>query len=141
MQDENRLDRFLDPEEPHGTFHDAMLRRLTIDYEQASCTAEFELHVGDPSAASKPDRERTRVGRLSFAGLLFWVCEPPGDVPTEPGGAACLTSDGPLAEAPTEAAQKLSLRVPPEAKAWYLYFSNTNAFAYIAAASVEFDWA
>src|SRR5689334_6817133 len=109
-----------------------MLRRLTIDYEKATCTAEFELHVGDPSATSKLDRERTRVGSLSFAGLLFWVCEPPGDVPAEPGGAAWLTSDGPLAESPTEAGRKLSVRVPPEAKAWYLYFSDLNAFSYVA---------
>ena len=142
MKDEkDRLDNLLAPAEPHGTFHDAMLRCLAINYEEATCAAEFEFHVGDPNASNKAERERTRVGCLSFTGLLFWVSEPPGDVPTEPGGSAWLTSDGPLSEAPTEVGKSLSVRVPPKAEAWYFYFSDTNAFSYVAATSMAFDWA
>jgi hypothetical protein len=142
VQDEkDSLDSFLAPAEQHGTFHDAMLRRLAINHEEATCTAEFELHVGDPDAINKVERERTRVGNLSFTGLLFWVSEPPRNVPMEPGGSAWLTSHGPLAEAPSQVGKGLSLGVPPEAKAWYFYFSDTNAFAYVAATSVAFDWA
>jgi hypothetical protein len=127
-------------EEPHGTFHDAMLRCLTINYEEATCVAEFTLSVGDPGAIDHADRERTRVGRLSFGGLLYWICEPPGDLPTEPGGAAWLTSDGALSEAPTDVAKRLALSLPANAQAWHLYFSDLNAFAYVAALSVKFAW-
>lgn len=142
MKDANgSLDSLLAPEEPHGTFHDGVLRRVTINYEEATCLAEFALFLGDPSAATHADRERTRIGRLTFSGLLFWACEPPGDLPAKPGSAAWLTADGPLSEAPNEVGRKLALRVPPEAKAWYLYFSDMNAFAYVAAARATFDWA
>jgi hypothetical protein len=134
------FDRLLVAEEPHGTFHDAMLRCLTVNYEEATCVAEFALFVGDPDAGEPADRERTRIGRLCFRDLLYWVCEPPADLPMKPGGAAWVTSDGPLSEAPTDAARKLVLSLPPEAKAWYLYFSDLNAFAYVAALSVEFAW-
>jgi hypothetical protein len=134
------LDRLLASAEPHGTFHDASLRCLTLNYEQATCVAEFALFVGDPDATDHADRKRTRIGRLSFTGLLYCIFEPPGNVPTKPGGAAWLTSDGPLSEAPTDTAKKLVVSLPPDAKAWYLYFADLNAFAYVAALRVEFAW-
>jgi len=138
MQD--TLDNVLGAEEPHGTFHDARLRHVAIDYEEATCAVECELCVGDPDATSEQGRERTRAGRLVFSGLLFWSCEPPAQPSTRPSGALWMTSEGPLREAPTEAGRNLARSVPSEASAWYLYFSDQNAFAYVAAVGVRFEW-
>jgi len=51
-----------------------------------------------------------------------------------------LTSDGPLLEAGTALAKQLSERVPAAASAWYVYFSEWNAFAYFCAEHGSFAW-
>ena len=45
-----------------------------------------------------------------------------------------------MSEAPTETAERLSKVVPPNAVAWYLYFSDLNAFGYCAAEQARFQW-
>ena len=134
------LDHLLAAEEPHGTFHDASVRAVAVNYAQGSWVAECALCVGAPNAGTQTERERTRPGRLRVSGLLFWVCEPPGDLPANPGGPLWLTADGPLSKAPTDTGRKLAQSLPAEATAWYLYFSDLNCYAYVAGAKVEFEW-
>jgi len=134
------LDALLLPQEPHGTFHDGQLRQLTVNYEDASYLLAFQLCVGDPDAADQAERERVRFGHLRLTQVLFWVCEPPDPIPVVPGGAAWLSSFGPLSKSPTETGRGLALLVPAEAEAWYLYFSDTNSFTYVAAKGHAFHW-
>ena len=138
MQD---LDHLLGADEPHASFHDASLFELRINYAMRTVSAVFELSVGNPDAVDATDRERRRIGALELAGLTFWAQEPP-DLrdPAWPDHRPWLTADGPLREVPTETAQRLARGLPPEAWAWYLYFSDWNAFAYCAAARAEFRW-
>jgi hypothetical protein len=135
------LDSLLLAEEPHGTFHDGQLRQLRADYLDAHYVLEFDLCVGDPDDVEKAARERLRPGHLRFTGVLFWVSEVPEPLPVVPEGAAWLTSFGPLGGAPTENGKRLALLVPPNAHAWYFYFSIPSYFTYVAAADQSFEWA
>jgi hypothetical protein len=121
-------------------FTDADLRRVMIDYENDTCVTDWELCVGDPEGRDRAARERRRKGRLTFAQLLFWACEPPTMSPTEPAGELWLTSEGPLGEGPTDEAKRLADTIPADAEAWYLYFSDLNVYAYVAAGSARFEW-
>jgi hypothetical protein len=134
------LEELVVEEEPHATFHDAGVQSIAVDFANGTCTMECDLAVGDPEDADKDVRERRRLGRLVFKGLLLWVFEPPVEVPRKPGGALWLTSDGPLGEASAPSARSLALSAPIDAVRWYFYFSNLNVFAYIAAAGVVFEW-
>jgi hypothetical protein len=133
------MDDLLDEEEPFGTFHDAGLLSVEVDYRTRELTALWSLFVGDPDAP-KPARERQREGRLRLHGLLFWVVEPPS-APTSRDRTPWLTANGPLYEAPTAVGRGLAQSVPPGAVGWYLFFSDWNAFAYCGAESAAFEWA
>jgi hypothetical protein len=83
-------------------------------------------------------RERCRRGRLTLTGLSFWVTEPHPELLD--GYMPWLVNYGPLLEADTAVARELSKLVPPGASAWYLYFSDWNAFAYCCAQDGRFEW-
>jgi hypothetical protein len=135
-----KLDELLGSTEPHGTFHDARLVDLHIDYGTAILLARFDLCVGHPDGPTEADRERRRGGRIELRGLLFWAIDPPTDPIRSSGAEPWLTSDGLLNEAPTESGKRLAAAVPTDAVAWYLYFSDLNAFAYCAAHQATFQW-
>jgi hypothetical protein len=135
-----RLDDLLDQTEPYATFHDATLHKIKIDYEAHELTAEFKLCVGNPNGKTNMERERHRSGTLKVSGLIFWALEPPDNIDTKKWGSLWLTGDGLIEEAPTETAKKLTSISKPEMYGWYLYFSDINAFAYLAARQATFAW-
>ncbi len=137
---EMKMDDLLDQDELYATFHDAKLHKIKIDYEAHELTAEFKLCVGNPDGKTEMERERHRTGMLKVCGLVFWALEPPENGAADNRGPLWLTSDGLISEAPTEAAKKLASMVTPDSYAWYLYFSDLNAFAYFAAKEVVFEW-
>ena len=47
---------------PNG-FHDAVLRRLAINYVDGTATFHLSVSAGDPDAKSEPERENTRMSR------------------------------------------------------------------------------
>ena len=134
------LDSLLSGDEPHATFHDARVLSVAIDYTSRTLTARFALCVGDPDAVDERARERGRSGQLMVAGLHVWTIEPPaesGDVMTD---GLWLAGDGPLAEASTETARALAQRFAHAPIAWFLYFNDLNAFAYIVAERAAWTW-
>jgi hypothetical protein len=137
------LDTLLDElGEPHGTFHDAVLMELVLDWPRNKVRAILDLWVGDLDSPSFEHRERRRIGALEIDGLLFWVEDPA--LPLSNSGAlpgTWLTADGLLTEAPTEIGQQLAKKHGSDIEAWYLYFSDTNRFVYWAARDVTFSWA
>ena len=135
-----KLDDLLGSAEPYGTFHDAKLIDLHIDYSARALVARFDLCVGDPDGTTRADRERRRNGLVELRGLLFWAVDPPADPMRSSGTEPWLTSDGLLSEAPTESGKRLAAAVPPDSVAWYLYFSDLNAFGYCAAQQATFQW-
>jgi hypothetical protein len=134
------LDALLGPEEPHATFHDAELVAVRVDYQARELVAEWRVCVGNPDATAHAERERRRHGQLTLRGLVFWVMEPPGERRTI-SGPLWLTGDGPLSELENATATALVQQLPSDTMAWYLYFSDLNAFAYWAANSAGFQWA
>jgi hypothetical protein len=133
------LDDLLGNEEPHGTFHDAVVRAVHVDYATQELSVDLELCVGNPDAAGDLPRERRRRGRLQVEGLRVWALDPPGSGGTiEPGGL-WLTADGPLSECPTETGRALS-GLTNSGINWYLYFNDLNAFAYVVGARASFTW-
>jgi hypothetical protein len=133
------FDSLLGKQEPTGSFHDALLISVEVDYAMSSLVAEFSILVGDPVAADEAARERRRRGRLRLSGLLHWSLEPSAAA-ASPKGPLWLTSDGRLDQAPTEVGLAISTALPADCIAWYLYFSDIDAFAYVAAKSAEFEW-
>jgi hypothetical protein len=131
------LDELLGRDEPHATFHDAELLSIAIDHEASKLVATWRLCVGDPSASDAVERKRRRDGQLILHGLAFWVTEPPSEVPS---GPPWLTADGPLSDSPNASGRDLAQFVPVGGVGWYLYFSDSNSFAYWGAGSARFQW-
>ncbi len=135
MKNRATLKDLLGPEEPNSTFHDADLVTVQINYSDRTAQAEFDLPVGTPVDGILP----TRCGQLVLTGLFFWVVEPPKDLEkfhTPPW----LAADGLLHQAPTQMGKHLAKLVPPDAQAWFLYFTNWNAYIYCAASEASFHW-
>jgi hypothetical protein len=135
-----RMDSLLDQAEPYATFHDAELCEMTIDYKTGTLAAEFELCVGNPDGKTDSERERHRKGILRVSGLVYWAIELPGDKGEGQSRPLWLTGDGLIAEASTKTVKELASTLPPETYGWYMYFSNLNAFAYLAAKEAVFEW-
>jgi hypothetical protein len=131
------LDELLGKDEPHATFHDAELLSVAIDYDASKLVAVWRLCVGDPSSADEAARERTRHGQLVLQGLAFWVVDPPREALL---GTPWLTDDGLLSDSPDASGRDLAKFVPAGGVGWYLYFSDTNSFAYYGAKAAQFEW-
>jgi hypothetical protein len=129
------LDELLEGKEPHATFHDALVRRIVVDYQTRRWEAYLDVCVGDPEAADEGARERRRPGTLVVEGLAAWVMES-GDFAGEP---LWLTADGALGQAPTDAGRALATQHLGRV-GWYLFFSDLNAFAYVVGARAIFEW-
>ncbi len=134
------LDRLLGDGEPYAMFHDAKLLSLEIDYTKKSLTAEFRVCVGNPDAADPIAQERRRRGRIGVEGLRLFAMEPPDERPTTQVDFPWLTDDGLLRDCPTETAKWLVQSISRGEVAWYLYFSDLNAFAYIVGRRASFEW-
>lgn len=133
------LDGLLGKDEPYGTFHDAVVNAVHVDYATKRLLADLEICVGNPDAVDGAARELRRRGRLQVDGLKVWALDPPGsDGAINPEGL-WLTADGPLAECPTETGKTLS-RLGDSGINWFLYFSDLNTFAYVVGERASFIW-
>ena len=127
------LDTLIGGRKPRGTFHDARLvdTKHRVDFTEM----QFALDVGDPNATSVEVRELRRTGVLIIHGLHDWILDPPN---VKLG--SWLTSDGPIASLDTDLARQLVGRLAPDLLHYYMYFSGTNAFLYLACREMEFRW-
>jgi hypothetical protein len=133
----NTLDALLGGDEPHATFHDARIESLNYDPLSRLAHVTASLCVGDPTAASKAERERRRSGILDVQGVSHWRQEQKG---AKPPDGFWLVDEGPLAEAPTEFAKQLLHELRDRRLGWYLYFGDTNSYIYWIADAVHFRW-
>jgi hypothetical protein len=132
------LDELLDSEEPHGTFHDAKVVAVAYDPVGQTAALTVELCVGDPAATSGADRERRRAGSLELRGVAHWREDRSGMNALPPG--VWLASDGPLANAPSEMAQRLAQELRAEEIGWYFFLADSNSFIYCVAEQPSFRW-
>jgi hypothetical protein len=133
-------DLFAGLEEPFATFHDATLRKISLDYDSRQLSAEFDIFVGDPEDWGKAEPERKRRGVLSLAGLVFWAIEPPQSPNREQWLPRWLTGDCLIEEASTDQGKRLSALLEQDVYAWCMYFSDSNSFVYCAAHEATFEW-
>jgi hypothetical protein len=117
---------------PNG-FHDAILRRLSVDYEARVLRLEIEFWIGD---MGEERREIYRRGRVTVMGLGFLIIDNPcnGDGPfigklgIDGGAGDPETSMVPLA--------------PPEIGAfrYWLFVDEWNGFIRFAGQSAGLEW-
>ena len=130
------MDGVLGTAEPNGSFHDAILLSVLQDGRKRQLTLEFDLCVGNPNSNRKEERERRRRGRLKVDGLRFWILDSPMSKTDRP----FITDDGPLSECSSPTAKRLHGQVADGEIAWYLFFNDTNSFAYVAGKTASFEW-
>jgi len=126
--------------EPFASFHDATLQKITVDYDNKTLSAEFEMCVGNPAGSNETERNRTRRGILSLAGLVLWAMEPPDNSDHDRWGPLWLTHDCLMEEASTDKGKTLASILDPDLYAWCIFFSDTNSFGYCAAREAMFEW-
>ncbi|MDB4967904.1 MAG: hypothetical protein JWN44_3593 [Myxococcales bacterium] len=117
---------------PNG-FHDAVLRRLVVDYASELLSIEVDLWVGDMSTER---REVYRLGRVTIHGLEFLVIDNPihGQAPF----VGHLTIDGGSGHPSTSAAQLPPLR--SGSFLYWLFVNEWNAFIRFAGRSAALEW-
>jgi hypothetical protein len=133
------LDDLLQRKRPGASLHDASVEGYYFDARRRSL--EFYVRVAFYGPAGKKPRHVSGV--LTFSEVLSFQAEPPGN-----GGTAqrseglWLTAEGSvesLAEMDRARVPAL-LSAPERAFHHYLYFSDLNAFMFIAALHAEFAW-
>jgi hypothetical protein len=134
------LDALLGNEERHATFHDSVITGVQVDYVGRRFVGQMQLCVGDPDAADVAARERRRGGQLVVEGLRVWALEPPEEIAPEMGAGLWLSADGTLAQAPTAVGRTLAQRLGSDGVGWFLFFTNVNAFGYLAGDRAQFRW-
>jgi hypothetical protein len=119
---------------PNG-FHDAGLRRFTMDYVRRTLDLEMDVWVGDMDDPSR--REAYRPARVTVTRVAYLVTEPPdarypwlkpGSLTIDTGTGRPGTSSIALPEA------------PPDMVAGYIWIGEFNAFFHLAAESAELEW-
>jgi hypothetical protein len=132
-----QLDHLVPDDEPCGTFHDAVLSETRTDSARRIWTCAVDLCVGDPDAPDCAISDRRRPGLLTLKGLRLWSLPDAGELP---GHGLWLTADGLLERCPVPVPRSI-LESSREARiAWFLFLSDLNAFAFVAADSAHFTW-
>jgi len=75
---------------------------------------------------------------LTLYGVHEWKCDPRDTTLSNIG--TWLTADGPLAELDSKVAERFANNIPPNLVRHYFYFSDTNAFLFVACDKLEFRW-
>ena len=125
---------------PNG-FHDAYIRRLSIDYAAREAAFALEVCIGNSESEDASKRDEYKQGRLKLEGLLYFVIEPP-DIPLPEDD---ILEEGKLwiADDSTDFDELKSYPKLPELnkgfRHWF-FISNYNSFIYVAAMNASFEW-
>lgn len=131
------LDTLLSDEHECGSFHDATIHNINIDYEARILTMRCTLFVGDPDSPDKVEREATAQGTLTFSGLFYHSIEPPHNSYVFEEGGLDISNDGSAAESQFNTPLP---DVPNEAFVHWFFATNWNAFMFVAATEARWVW-
>jgi hypothetical protein len=122
---------------PNG-LHDAEIKGLAMDYEQAQLVLRVVVLVGRPSQ-SYPEREACRSGEISFRGVQFYSVDYPqtGSSFRHPGTVSFSYERTAPGEMPIELREAL----PAGAQCYSFFVRDWLSHIRIAAAEVSFSWA
>jgi len=132
------LDDLLQREHPGASFHDASIEGYYFDARSRSLELYVQVAFYGP-AGGKP---RHVPGVLTFSGVFSFHVEAPGSGgSTQLSDGLWLTAEGPVESLPEkDRTVPALLSAPARAFHHYLYFSDLNAFMFIAALDAEFAW-
>lgn len=122
---------------PNG-FHDAKLKRLSIDYAERLLTMQMEILVGTPDVQNE---EEYRSVTLSVTGLYFCVVDrPDAKYPfCRRGESLSISGDHAWPDTLTDLATHLAQTHP--GFTYQRFFSEDwNSFIYIAANDARLTW-
>jgi hypothetical protein len=121
---------------PNG-LHDARIKSLTHDYQEATVKLEVEILVGMPDDPP-PDRFRYRQGNILFRQVLFCAIETPENERIL-GHPASIWFKFWRME-PGVLPEKIAKSLPQESLCYCLYILEWESQIHIAAGDVSFSW-
>ncbi len=113
---------------PNG-FHDAFLRRLSLDFSERRATLTLDVWVGDLHAKTETEREAYRPITVNIHGLLWCITEAPESMNLRDDGKGLWIDAGPVSS--LKEPRRIPA-VPDDAFAWWVFVREWNAFIYIA---------
>jgi hypothetical protein len=124
---------------PNG-FHDALLERIDIRYENNRAIFYIQILVGDPDSKNAEEREAYRLGKLTLDSLFFCAIETPD--PTYPYREKkhLRISAGHLESLTHANLPDLVQSLPENAFSCWFFIQEWNAFIYVAALDAQFIW-
>lgn len=126
----------LDETLPNG-LHDALIKSLTHDYENATVKLAVEILVGLPDDAPA-DRSRYRDAEIVFSRVLFCSVELPDNerIIGHPGSIWFKF----WRREPGVLPEKIEKSLPPDALCYSLYILEWESQIHIAAGDMSFTW-
>jgi hypothetical protein len=127
----------LDKDLPNG-FHDALVKKITLDFLDRSIIFEMELWVGDLNG---PVPEKRRNGRLRLISPYFCQIEPPvpGYTFMPRKESVSIDSDS-VKKGQSDTMDRVLRELPTGADIYRFFVDDWNSFIYFAVENVEFSW-
>jgi hypothetical protein len=122
---------------PNG-FHDAEIRKISVDFVNRSIVMGMNLHVSVPGDA---DPERYRAGTLEVLSPFLFFIEPPDPrYHFVPDGAPLNATGNSVKVGQNAEIDRLLEVLPPNATVYLFFLDDWNSCLYLGGASVEFSW-
>ena len=119
---------------PNG-FHDALIKRISVDYAERKIVISIAILTGVPDAATEQERESYADAILTVSDFLFCVIQPPDT-------QYAFKLDGPLSvdsgSGNPEGVAFLE-NIPPDAFVHWFFVNEWNSFIYIAAREAHLE--
>jgi hypothetical protein len=116
---------------PNG-FHDAILKKICIDYEKNEAFFDIDLDSSVPDSPDDDTKENVFSRRLFLSGLVFCIVEPP-TIPYTDSKVRGLWIASSGAVKPEQRSKGLPESIPDGAFVHFFFINNWNASIYLAA--------
>jgi hypothetical protein len=127
----------IDQKLPNG-FHDAEIRKMSVDFINRSILIGMNLHAGVPG---DPNPERYRPGTLEVLSPCLFFIEPPDpSYPFIPDGSPLNASGNSVKVGKDAEVDRLLSVLPPNATVYLFFLDDWNSCLYLAGGSVVFSW-
>src|SRR6266542_3184494 len=119
---------------PNG-FHDAQIRRISLDYSRRTIVFDMSLWVGDIESTDKAEREAYQFGILTVSEFDFCVIVPPDLQYPYQARKALTVSSGPGNPQHVPFLDD----IPADAFAHWFFVREWNSFIYFVARVASFE--
>lgn len=122
---------------PNG-FHDALIRKIQLDFEERLLTIELGLLVDLPEDNVQC---QYRNGTLRVFPLYLFFADPPyPGYHFIPNGSPLNATGYPAEKGQNRIFDEISQALPADASVYRFFLDDWNSFLYIAGAGAEFCW-